>query len=266
MPDDDDIALSEKRMYGERREATRAYLASGMGVAYVDASDDQVGRFGLERRCTARDVAGADGHLLVATDEDVLVGDEGAFDPAGFGPAVAVGVGPTLLAAAEDGRVAALDQGDWETLGDVGDVRAIDGNLVATADGVYRRDDGLEPAGLDDVRDVATPGPFAATADGVYRFDDGWELEVTGDATVVSSDGERAHAVVDGTLLERDAGEWRDAGAPAGEVVDVAYDRATFAVTADGRVLLDPVTAKDGAPEWRTRSLGLADVVGVAIP
>jgi hypothetical protein len=49
-------------------------------------------------------------------------------------------------------------------------------------------------------------------------------------------------------------------------VVDVAYDRGTFAVTDDGRVLLDPVSAKDGSPGWRTRSLGLTDVVGVAVP
>jgi len=44
------------------------------------------------------------------------------------------------------------------------------------------------------------------------------------------------------------------------------YDEGTFAVTGDGTVLLDPVTAKDGSPEWRSRSLGLRGVVGIAIP
>lgn len=265
MPDDD-ISLSEKRMYGERRESTRAYVASGLGVATVDVSDDQIGRFGLEHRCTARDVAGGDGRLLVATDEDVLVGSGGEFEPAGFGPAVAVGVDGSLLAASEDGRVAELTDDEWVTTGRVDDVRAIDGDLVAAADGTYHLDDGLERAGLDDARDVAGDGRFAATATGVFRSEDGWDLETDGDATVVASEGDRAHAVVGGDLLERSRSGWWDAEAPDGEVVDVAYDDATVAVTADGAVLLDPVTAKDGATDWRTRSLGLDGVAGVAIP
>ena len=286
MPDDD-IALSEKRIYGARREATRAYVASAIGVTYVASSDDQIGRFGLEHRCEARDVAGDDGQLLVATDEDVLVGTEDGFEPAGFGPAVAVGVGADPLAADPDGRVARLVEGTWESLGEVDGVRAIDGDLVAAADGVYhvnyegeRRDPGedlspdLSHVGLDDARDVAGAGPFVATGNGVYHREDGWNRQVEGDATVVSSVGRsgrhvgrRAHAVVDGTLCERDGeGEWRDADAPDGQVVDVAYGDATFAVTGDGTVLLDPVSAKDGSPAWRSRSLGLADVVGVAVP
>lgn len=279
MPDDDDIALSEKRLYGERRAATRAYVASPAGVAYVEASDDQIGRFGLAHRCVARDVAGGDGRLLVATDEDVLVGVGEAFEPTGFGPAVAVGIDADPLAVGPDGRVARLVDDDWETLGEVGDVRAVDGPLIAAADGVYRvgdgsphRDPGADPSpelshvGLDDARDVAGPGPLAATANGVFRREAGWNREAEGDATVVASDGERAHAVVDGGLLERAADGWRDAGAPEGDVVDVAYDAAAFAVTADGRILLDPVAAKDGATAWRTRSIGLVDVAGIAIP
>ncbi|SFR85258.1 hypothetical protein SAMN05216559_0060 [Halomicrobium zhouii] len=272
MPDDDDISLSEKRVYEARREATRAYVASGVGVAHFDASDDQIGRFGLDRQCVARDVAGADDRLLVATDEDVLVGSEDGFESTGFGPAVAVGVGEVLLAAGPDGRVARLTDGAWETVGQVDDVRAIDGDLVAAAEGVYQaeRADGLDLShdGLEDVRDVAAAGPLVATDSGLSAGDGdgGWDRVLEGRATVVASDGEHAHAVVDGTLFERVDGTWRDADAPAGTVVGVAYDRGTFAVTDDGRVLLDPETAKDGSPGWRTRSLGLTDVVGVAIP
>jgi len=272
MPDDD-ISLSEKRVYEARREATRAYVASGVGLAHFDASDDQIGRFGLDHQCVARDVAGAGGQLLVATDEDVLVGSEDGFESTGFGPAVAVGVGDDLLAAGPDGRVARLADGAWETVGRADDVRAMDGDLLATAEGVYQveRADGwdLSHVGLDGVRDVAVAGPLAATDSGLYAgddADDGWDRVLEGRASVVASDGEHAHAVVDGTLFERVDGAWRDADAPAGTVVGVAYDRGTFAVTDDGRVLLDPVTAKDGSPGWRTRSLGLTDVVGVAIP
>ncbi|WP_225335755.1 HVO_0234 family beta-propeller protein [Halomicrobium urmianum] len=287
MPSDEDIALSEKRMYGDRREETRAYVAGRMGVTYVAVSDDQIGRFGLEEQCTARDVAGADGRLVVATDEDILVGGEEGLEPTGFGPAVAVGADP-LLAADEDGRVARSTDGEWETAGTVDEVRSIDGGLVAAADGVYRVDpDGLTPLGRRDARDVAAEGPFAATGAGLFRgTEDGWDLEEGGDATVVAAEtgGGRAHAVVGGDLLERpdggersdgsrssseqrsDGGEWWLADAPREGVVDVAYDEATFAVTGDGAVLVDPVTAKDGEPEWRTRSLGLTDVVGIAVP
>lgn len=317
---DDDISIAEKRVYGERTNATRAYVASSMGVASVDSSDDQIGRFGLERRCVAHDIAGGAGRILVATDEDVLVGtgdgfvggddgdevtdsgsggtndgfegiDDGSggadagFEPAGFGPAVAVDVardsfsdGSDLFAGDESGRIAVLAGETWETVGSVGTVRALDGPLIAAADGVYRiTDEGehVEPGdglqsdvshvGLDDVRDVAR-GPFAATGTGLYAREDGWNRELEGEATLVASDGDHAHAVVDGRLYERADGDWRAANAPTGAVVDVAYDRSTFAVTADGTVLLDPVTAKDGAPDWRTRSLGLTDVVGIVIP
>lgn len=272
MPDDDDIALSEKRMYGERRRETRCYVATAMGVAYVAVSDDQIGRFGLAHRCTARDVAAGDGRLFVATEEDVLIDEDpredgGTVEPTGFGPAVAVGGGEEPLAASPDGRVAALEDDEWRDLDAVPEVRAVDGDLVATADGVYRRDgDGLAHVGLEDVRDVAAAGRYAATDSGVFRERDGWEREVSGSATVVASDGDRAHAVGGGDLLERVDGAWEPAGAPREGVVDVAYDEAAFAVTADGTVLVDPVSAKDGAPEWRTRSLGLADAVALAIP
>lgn len=270
----DDISLSELRVYQARREATRAYVASGAGVAHVDASDDQIGRFGLDHQCTTRDVAGRDGQLLVATDEDVLVGSEESFEPTGFGPAVAVGAGTDLLAADDDGTVRKLTDSEWRTVGTFDDVRAIDGQLVAARDGVHHLTERLPSLDRRGARDVAAAGPLAATSEGVFRGDEGgWELAVPGDATVVAAaDGDGAgteglaHAVVDGTLFERVDGEWVDADAPAGDLVDLAYDRGTFAVTGDGQVLLDPVTAKDGSPGWRTRSVGLSDVVGVAIP
>lgn len=269
MPSDDDIALDEKRMYGDRREETTAFVACEMGVARVDLSDDQIGRFGLEHRCSVRDIAAGDGRLAVATDEDVLVGTGGEFAPTDFGPAVAVGVTETVIAVGNDGRVVRLDGDEWTEVGIVDGVRAVDGDLVATVDGVVRLDgDALASLGGEAATDVAAAGPYAATEAGVAGYLDDWTLEAAGDATVVAAerDGDRAHAVVDGDLLARAASEWEPADPPEQAVVDVAYDAATVGVTQDGVVMIDPVTAKDGAPQWRSRTLGLTGVVGLAVP
>jgi hypothetical protein len=201
--------------------------------------------------------------LAVATDEDVL---DGAFEPLDFGPAAAVGFdGDDLLAASSDGTLARRDASDaeWHDLGSVGAVRAIDGDLVATADGVYRAmDDDVRHVGLDDVRDVATAeAPLAATADGLYRLGNGWMREYEGDVRVVSADGERVHAATPDGLLARRDDEWRAESLPAGSaVVDVAYGDGIYVVTADGTLL---VTVGDG---WRHRSIGLPDVAAIAVP
>ncbi|NLV09100.1 hypothetical protein GOC74_04050 [Halomicrobium mukohataei] len=266
---DDDIALDEKRIYEERREEAHAYVACEMGVATVALSDDQIGRFGLEHQCTARDIAADRGRLAVATAEDVLVGSDEGFESTEFGPATAVGVGERVVAASEDGTLARLDGDEWVTLGAVEEIHAVDGDLVAATDGCFRIDgDDLVALGGDAVRDVAAAGPYAGTADGVDRLADGWTTELAGDATVVSAerDGDRAHAVVDGDFFARASGEWTAVDPTVSGIVDVAYAAATVTVTDDGTVAIDPVTAKDGAPEWRSRALGLAGVTGVAVP
>lgn len=279
MADDADVSLDEKRVHGDRRRAERAVVASPLGLATVDVSDDQIGRFGLAHRLDARDVAGG-GRLAVATDEDVLVGDADLLERTGFGPATAVGFrrpanrGGDLLAASAGGRVGRLPDrsagGDpsrgWERVGQIeGDVRAVDGEYLAASDGVHRAGEDLTPLGLEDVRDVADAGPYAATPDGLFRLDGEWTMVLDGDATLVASDGLRAHAVVDGQLVEHSDGEWVDAECPASDVVAVAHGEATYAVTAEGTFLVDPATAKDGATGWRSRELGLSDVAGLAI-
>ena len=272
------VSIDEKRVYGEREGATTVYVAADIGVATVAVSDDIVGEFGITHRCTARDVAtrrpsdanaeptatdDAASRLAVATDEDVL---DDAFEPLDFGPAAAVGFdGDAILVASPDGTLARRPAGadDWRDLGSVGEVRAIDGDLVATADGVYRAlDDGVQHAGLDDVRDVAmAETPLAATADGVYRLGNGWMHEFEGDVRVVASDGERVHAATPDGLFARRDGEWGAESLPAGSaVVDVAYGDGTYVVTADGTLL---VTVGDG---WRHRSIGLRDVAAIAVP
>jgi hypothetical protein len=264
------VSIDEKRVYDGRGEATTVLVADDIGVVTVSVSDDIVGEFGVAHRCSARDVAarGRSGDerrdgppaVGVATDEAVL---DGAFEPLGFGPAVAVGFdGDDLLAASPDGRLERLDGGGWRDLGAVGDVRAIDGDLVATADGVYRAlDDDVRHVGLDDANDVAAADPpLAATGTGLYGLGNGWLDLLDGDVRVVGADGERAHAATDDVLFARRGDEWREESLPVdGPVVDVGYGEGTYAVAADGTFL---VTVGDG---WRHRGIGLRSVNGLAV-
>lgn len=273
----DDMSLDEKRVYAETRSVTTLYVASSLGLAEVRVAGDQTGRMRLVYNGTVRDVAGGGGHLLVATDEDVLVGTGEDVEPTDFGPATAVGVaaeGDLLVAASPDGTVARLVGDDWDALGDVAEPRRFDGASLAAGDRVYRIEDGsLEGTGggLDTaVRDVAAAGPYAATADGLSRLgEDGWIVEREGACEVVAADGDRAHLVADDDLFERDVDEWVPCSLPVEETVaDVAYGQGTYAVTRAGTILVDadPETTPDGSDGWRHRSLGLPSVMAVAVP
>lgn len=257
---DDDTSIDEKRVYADREGTTTAYVASGAGVARVEVSADIVGEFTLAERCTARDVAGADGRLAVATTEDVLVGDGDGLEATGFGPATAVGYDEGGLLAAGDGRLARYDDG-WEPLADLADVRAIDGGLVAAADGVHRTDG--THVGLDAAADVASAdGPLAATDAGLFYLANGWMSALEGAFDVVAAGPAGAYAAAGEVLYERDAsGSWHAVALPLEQAIaGVAVDEATYVVTATGTFLVD---AGDG---WRRRSLGLPEVAGVAVP
>jgi hypothetical protein len=268
--------LSEKRVYAEQGEPTPVYVAAEQGLVRAKVSGDTVGEFSLARRCTARDVAlGADGLLAVATTEGTLVGgnDEDLHD-AGFGPAVAVSFhesAEVLVAADESGRVAGLPldalpdptAGDWEALGTVSEVRALDAPLVAAADGVYRVLDGdLDHAGLDDARDVTSRGaPLAGTGGGLYELGNGWMLAREGPHERVAGDGEHAHAVdAGGTLYAREGREWGAVEFAGTDPVDVGYTPDGVVVaTGSGSLHVD---VGDG---WRSRALGVTDVQGIAV-
>ncbi|UIP00202.1 hypothetical protein Hbl1158_02190 [Halobaculum sp. CBA1158] len=198
--------IAEKRVFTTPDDVVQVLVATSLGVASVSVSGDIVGEFGIEHRCTARDVAARGDAVAVATDEDVLVGD---FAPTGHGPAVAVSVvgevrsaadasgdpaseiGGDVLAAAPDGTVSRL-AGDavpaddaWEPVGSVEDPHRMDGRLVAAGDGIHRLADGdLEYAGLDDARDVSDRGvPLAVTDEALYTLGNGWmrDLDAGGD-------------------------------------------------------------------------------------
>ncbi|WP_247003398.1 HVO_0234 family beta-propeller protein [Halosolutus gelatinilyticus] len=293
-------SIEEKRVYGDRRGAIDAYVASSVGVVRVRIAGDAVGEFGLCDRCDARDAAAAGTDAVaIATSEDVRVLDptsepdsgaaaETAFVGTGFGPAVAVGYdGGTLLAADADGRIGRRADGNWEWIdgestgsetserGSIGTVRAIDGNLVATDAGAYRvRDGDLDYAGLKDVRDVSAAGvPLAAADDGLYKLGNGWMRVRDGDFDVVAADPraepgrlDRAHAVAGGTLYERDPddGEWRAIDESTETIVGIGYGEAVYAVTERGAFLVE--TAADDPETWRSRALGIGDVTGFAVP
>ncbi|GAB6879983.1 hypothetical protein JCM17823_22570 [Halorubrum gandharaense] len=318
-PADDDISIEEKRVYAGTAGRTDAYVATADGLVRVAASGDKIGSFELVADVAASDVAvyggdpedGAAGHsapvLAVATETDLLVAaldddadTDGTADPdlhpVGFGPAAAVGVyDDAFLVAGADGTVARVDP-DVEAdaggepaadgaaaatpLGTVSDPRAVDGPLVAAADGVHRvverGTDGeatLESVGLDDVADVAGSGvPLAATPEGVYWLGNGWMDALAGETTRVAADGDgHAMAVVDDELYVRtgtdgaggswDADAWTPATLPVAEPpVALGYGPGVSAVvTAAGTLCLD---AGDG---WRHQVIGIRDAKAVAL-
>lgn len=271
MPAEDDITLDEKRVYSDKRDETSVFVASDMGVARVEVAGDQIGRFSLEHDAAATSIAGADGQLVVGTDVDVLVGTGEGFAETGFGAASVVGLDDgTPLAVDPEGTVARLEGDEWVTVGGVTGPRRMDGNLLATKDGVVRVTAVLSemdagPA----VRDVAA-GPYAATADGLLSHAaDGWERVAGGDCTLVASDGHQVHAVSgDGLLVRRDDG-WEVHDLPAETALaDIGHGESLYAVSADGTVFVHAESdlSPDGQGGWRSRALGVRNVVGLAVP
>jgi len=289
--------VREDRVFVEQGETLVAYVAAGLGVTAAHISGSKVGEFALEHRCDACDVAATGLGVAAATGDGVRLlptdGGGGDFAATGFDrPAVAVtGFDGGVLAAGEDGTVAHYDGSEWTARGSVPDgvdVRALDADLVAAADGVHRltaadtgdRDDdgggGLSHVGLDDARDVAAPGvPQAATADGLFSLGNGWLEDAAGDFRAVAADpttatpGEVgvAHAATPDACFERTVGgEWTErTDIPVDEpVVDAAHAvDTTVLLTATGTLVVDDRTA-DGS-DTRHRSLGLPDAAAVTV-
>ena len=264
--------IEEKRVYGEKTGKREVYVASGLGLAVASVADDRLGGFELAWRGDARDVATHGDQIAVATDGDVLVAkEESDFEPTDFGPATAVGFdGESLLAAGEDGKIASRVDDDWTTVGTLdAEIRAIDGDLLATSEGVVRvREADLQAVGLADAWDVSMPGvPLAATASGLYKLGNGWMDELTGDFRAVAADPASksgslvgAHAATPKAVFVAGNNGWRERDPPVEErVVALAVSGAVYAVTDAGTLLID---AGDG---WRIHSLGLQNVRRMAV-
>lgn len=270
--------MAEDRVYDDRATEAEAFVAAAAGVVAVSVSGNRVGRFRIDRRGTARDVDAAGNRLAVATGEDVFVAVEDGdreYEATGFGPAVAVGFDSGDVVAADDeGRIGRRVDGEWFEIADVdAPVRGLDGDLVAAADGVYRANpDGLDFVGLDDARDVAAAGPFVAAGDGLYELGNGWVRAVEGafDAVTATTtaDGDRIHAAGEAVYARVD-GHWHRTPADlAGTAAGIAHAGGTYLVTEGGTTLAHAGDGLGEDPEtgWRTRTLGVADVGGVAIP
>ena len=269
MPDEEDTAEDERRLFGEARDRTVAFVASSLGVTRVELAGDQIGRFSLVHRGRASSVASGADTLVVGADEDVLVAAGDEFTPTGFGPATAVSVvDGRPVAAAPDGTVARLVGDDWEAVGEVVGPGRMDGDLLATGEGVYRVGDNLVHLGAANVRDVAAAGPYAATADGLLRSDDGWHRVVGGDWTLVAATDGRAHAVGEDGLYVREDDGWHAEDLPTdAPLVDLAHGESFYAVTADGTMFVHaaPEVTPDGQGGWRSRALGVPEVTGLTV-
>ena len=258
--------IREKRIFGGKEGRIRLFVGTELGVVVASLSGPRVGEFGLEYRTPVRDIAGAPGRIVVATNEDVTLLGEEPVD-LGVGPASAVGFdGEDVIAGDDGGRVVRVDAEGVDEIGTTeGAVTAIDGALVGTEGGVYRViDNELVAAGLDRVRDIDARGtPLAATETGLYRLGNGWMTLHEGDAAAVTSDGGgRRHAVIDNTLYTAspDGDRWAPVRLPVDETpLDIAYGDRTSIVTAEGTVLVE---ADDG---WRHQRLGVGGVVGCAV-
>jgi hypothetical protein len=276
-----DNASEERQLFGERREERTLFVASELGVTQIAVAAAQVGQFSLIDRCTATDVAADSETLLVGTDESVLLDTGDGLDSLAFGPAAAVGTDDDwLYAASPNGTVARYDrtllaQRDtptestaWETVAEVTGPRRFDGELLAAEGGLFRVGGSLESLGLSDVHAVSRGGPFAATASGLYYWDDGeWISEHEGDTTAVVADADRAHAIIDGALFERDDGDWQQLDLPTGSQPRLlAYAGGVSVVHADGSISVaaDPETSTDGHGGWRSQALGVREPTGVA--
>ncbi|MBP1900942.1 hypothetical protein J2744_000600 [Halorubrum trapanicum] len=289
-PAEDDISIDEKRVYAGSAGRTDAYVATGTGIVRVSLSADKIGAFDMVARDAARDVAvlprDERPDLVAAATPDGLtvaaVGDDPAFESIDDDPAVAVGPAGGrdggILVAREDGAIERVEFAAGGTtvastagIGTVGDPRAVDGALLAAADGVYRvSGGGLDDVGLDDARDVAGAGmPLAATGAGLYWLGNGWMSVRESAADGVAADGDgHAMAIVDGDLVVHadEAGEWDDetwelAELPVDErVVALGYGPGiSVAVTDAGTLCVD---AGDG---WRHQVVGVREVAGVAL-
>lgn len=265
MPADEDIGIDEKRVYDGDERSTTVYVAASTGVVAVSVVAERVGEFALAARCTARDVAAGPAGVAVATDDAVLLAPDGdSFVETGFGAASAVAVhGEDVLAATDDGAVARYRDGEWRDLGAVTAVASMDGDLLATADGVYRAlEDSLRHAGLASATDVAAAGvPLATTTEGLFQLGNGWMDVADGEFRFVASDPGaadgrlgRAHAGTDAVLYAHHDGDWTSATQLERPIVDVAYGDTVYAVSADGRF------AAEGPDGWRHQELGVRDV------
>ncbi len=257
--------IDEKRIFAEKTTDQVAFVAAELGLLTVRLAEDRVGDFGIARRCSPQDIASSGRQVALAA-EDVYLGDENGSKPTDFGPCVAVGDNSGLIAASPHGDLARYEteSSQWEEVGTLSAVTAIDGDLIGTRSGIYRLPE-LTPVGLDQVRDIETTGlPLAATKNGLYRLGNGWMDVLDGDFQMVSAPANDAfptYAATHTTCYEHQDGDWQPLELPTtAPIVDAAFGDCPYLLAADGTLIAH---AGDG---WRTHPLGVTGAVGIVIP
>jgi len=235
--------------------------------------------------------------VAVGFDDDDLLA---AAPDGELGRVVDVAADPTdwLSVAAVDGAVRAVDgplvgasDGVYRFtpggvvdvgLDDVRDVSAAGVPLAATGDGLFRLGNGWlrefdgavdVVAGTDRPAEGGSPPgnddrlarAHAAAGDRLYAYrrpDADTGAGADADAEPDGPDADDPGAPPEGEIPAPavEARAWRERATPAGPVVGVAYGARTYALTADGTVLLDR------GEGWSTRSLGLPDAAALATP
>lgn len=245
-------------------EGTIAFVGTEDGLTVTQLSTD-TSKDLVRVRCGAVADIDTRDRLCLATSEDVVTIDQsdGTMRSTGFGPASAVTVADgELLAGDDNGRVARYDNGNWDTLGTVGAVRAIDRDLVGARDGVYRIvDGGLADTGLDNIRDVSVVGkPLVATADALYYLGPGWATALEGSFSAVDTDGERAYAATEDELYERTDGEWEEIPVPVStSIADIDPAEPGYVASSDGMIAIN------AAAGWQTRPIEVDDVTALGV-
>ena len=274
--------LTEKRVFGSKHGTTDVFVASETGLLGVTVSADQIGEFGLAMRGETTAVTASEAGLLVGTADGVQHSppDDGestaqsrSFESVGdssLGEIVDLTWGPDGPVAATANQVWVTDDWPtadaWEPVGELDEIRAVSGSLVAASDGVYRLgDERLDHVGLTAVYDVAAHGtPLAATSEGLFSLGNGWQQVATGAFRRLASDGHgHAHAIGDRVITREasTADEWVEDRLPVdSQAVDVAYGGGVVAaITENGTLCL---AAGDG---WRHQLVGVRGVRGLAV-
>lgn len=174
-PADDDVSITEKRVYAAKAGRTDAYVATGVGVVRAAISGDRVGTFELVRREPANDVAVLDPTASTrATDREApalllgVAGDNGVHVATAAGGESEPGF--TEIATRTCGR--SESNGPTSDNPSMSPAVAIgahdDSFLVALADGELLRIRAASGGGSDG----AAPAPGATTVERIGRVDD----------------------------------------------------------------------------------------------
>ncbi len=259
--------IDEKRVFSDSTGTTTVFVASAVGIVRVDCSGGLVGEFGLLDRTAATAIEGNRSVVMAATADDILRLDDEGVVSTGFGPATALGLDAEIVGARSDQIARYTDDGwhpcyqsdspPWES------ITAVGGGLIGTPTGVFRLDDGEPtPVGLDNIRAISVDSSvLCGTGGGLYRLENGWNRLLKGTVVDIARNGAKIAAITEDCLYVQSQGtQWIETELPVDDpLAGVAIGERIYVVTVDGTICID---TDDG---WRTRSIGVPAVAGLAV-